>query len=91
MRDGGPKVVHVDFNSADIDQIYFPQAEVIGDIADSMGRLADHLDGKLSHDPSYFLKIRDYVLVHTGEGADDPRFPMAPQRIVAEVRRVMLG
>jgi acetolactate synthase-1/2/3 large subunit len=89
MRDGGPKVVHVDFNSADIDQIYFPQVEVIGDIADSLGRLADHLHGKLSHDPSYFLKIRDYVLAHTGEGADDPRFPMAPQRIVADVRRVM--
>ncbi len=89
MRDGGPQVVHVDFNSADIDQIYFPQVEVIGDIADSMTRLADQLHGKLSHDPSYFMKIRDYVLAHTGEGADDPRFPLAPQRIVADVRRVM--
>jgi acetolactate synthase-1/2/3 large subunit len=89
MRDGGPKVVHVDFNSADIDQIYFPQVEVIGDIADSVSRLAADLDGKLSHDPSYFMTIRDYVLAHTGEGADDPRFPMAPQRIVADVRRVM--
>jgi acetolactate synthase-1/2/3 large subunit len=29
MRDGGPTVVHVDFNSADIDQIYFPHVEVI--------------------------------------------------------------
>jgi acetolactate synthase-1/2/3 large subunit len=89
MRDGGPKVVHVDFNSADIDQIYFPQVEVIGDIGNSVGRLADHLHGKLSHDPRYFTKIRDHVLAHTGEGADDPRFPMAPQRIVADVRRVM--
>src|SRR6202043_4004173 len=85
----GPKVVHVDFNSADIDQIYFPHVEVIGDIADSVGRLADHLHGKLSHDPSYFMKIRDCVLAHTTEGSDDPRFPLAPQRIVADVRRVM--
>jgi acetolactate synthase-1/2/3 large subunit len=91
MRNGGPKVVHVDFNSADIDQIYFPQVEVIGDIADSMSRLAAHLDGKLSHDPSYFLKVRESILAHTAEGADDPRFPMAPQRIVADVRRVMPG
>src|SRR5271154_5481339 len=89
MRDGGPKVVHVDFNNADLDQIYFPQVEVIGDIGNSMGRLADHLHGKLSHDPHYFMKIRDYVLAYTSEGADDPRFPMAPQRIVADVRRVM--
>jgi acetolactate synthase-1/2/3 large subunit len=89
MRNGGPKVVHVDFNSADIDQIYFPHVEVIGDIADSVRRLADHLHGKLKHDPSYFMKIRDSVLAHIGEGADDPRFPLAPQRIVADVRRVM--
>jgi acetolactate synthase I/II/III large subunit len=89
MRDGGPKVVHVDFNSADIDQIYFPHVEVIGDIADSVGRLANHLHGKLTHDPSYFMKMRDSVLAHMGEGADNPRFPLAPQRIVADVRRVM--
>jgi len=89
MRDGGPKVVHVDFNSADIDQIYFPHVEVIGDIADSVRRLADRLHGKLSNDTSYFMKIRDGVLAHTAEGSDDPRFPMAPQRIVADVRRVM--
>ena len=36
MRPSGPEVVHVDFNPADIDQIYFPRIEVIGDIADSM-------------------------------------------------------
>ena len=89
MRDGGPKVVHVDFNSAHIDQIYYPHVEVIGDIANSVMRLADHLNGNLSHDPSVFLTIRDDVLAHTGEGVDDPRFPMAPQRIVADVRRVM--
>src|SRR5258708_36513609 len=89
MRDGGTQVVHIDFNSADIDQIYFPHVEVIGDIGDSVARLADRLHGKLSPDAGYFMKIREYVLAHTGEGADDPRFPMAPQRIVADVRRVM--
>jgi acetolactate synthase-1/2/3 large subunit len=89
MRDGGPMVVHVDFNSADIDQIYFPHAEVIGDIADSMARLANQLHGKLPSDTSYFMKIREYVLAHISEGADDPRYPMAPQRIVADVRHVM--
>ena len=89
MRDGGPQVVHLDFNGADIDQIYFPQVEIVGDIADGVARLAALLDGKLSHDAGAFLKIREHVLAHTGEGADDPRFPLAPQRIVADVRRVM--
>src|ERR1700730_14455659 len=89
MRDGGPKVVHVDFNSADIDQLYFPHVEVIGDIADSVGRLADHLHCTLKHDPSYFMKIRESGLSHVEKAADDSPFPLAPQRIVADVRRVM--
>ena len=86
MRAGRPQVVHVDFNAADIDQIYFPQAEVIGDIADSMTRLANELDGKLAHDPIYFQKIRAQILEHIAEGAHDPRYPLAPQRLVADVQ-----
>ncbi|MFY9819093.1 MAG: acetolactate synthase large subunit [Pseudolabrys sp.] len=89
MRAGGPQVVHVDFNVADIDQIYFPQIEVVGDIADSMARLARELDGKLTHDPIYFQKIRAQILEHVAEGADDPRYPLAPQRLVADVRKAM--
>ena len=76
MRAGGPQVVHVDFNVADIDQIYFPQVEVVGDIADSMARLARELDGKLTHDPIYFQKIRAQILEHVAEGADDPALPL---------------
>src|SRR6478752_3391921 len=89
MRAGEPQVVHVDFNVADIDQIYFPQVEVVGDIADSMARLARELDGKLTHDPIYFQKIRAQILEHVAEGADDPRYPLAPQRLVADVRKAM--
>ena len=89
MRAGGPQVVHVDFNVADIDQIYFPQVEVVGDIADSMARLASELDGKRAQDPIYFQKIRAQILKHVAEGADDPRYPLAPQRLVADVRKVM--
>jgi len=89
MSPGGPLVVHVDFNPADIDQIYFPQIEVVGDIADSLIRLADALDGKLALDSTYYDQVRTTVLAHTSDGANDPRFPPTPQRIVADVRRVM--
>ena len=42
-----------------------------------------------NHDFSYFHKIRDEVLNHMDQGIDDPRFPMAPQRLVADVRRAV--
>jgi acetolactate synthase I/II/III large subunit len=91
MRAGGPQVVHIDFNVADIDQIYFPQVEVVGDIADSMARLASELDGKLTHDPIYFQEIRAQILEHVAEGADDPRYPLARQWHVQDLVRPELS
>jgi acetolactate synthase-1/2/3 large subunit len=35
------------------------------------------------------MKIRDEVQRSITEGADDPRFPLIPQRVVADVRKVM--
>jgi acetolactate synthase-1/2/3 large subunit len=89
MSSGGPHVIHIDYNPADIDQIYFPHIEVIGDIADSMTRLAKALENALPHDASYYEKVQEVVLNHIAEGADDPRYLLAPQRIVASVRTVM--
>ncbi len=83
------RVIHIDFNAADIDQIYFPHLEVIGDIADSMSRLANILEGKAPHDFSYFQKVQSLVLEQIVEGADDSRYPVAPQRLVAVTRKVM--
>jgi acetolactate synthase I/II/III large subunit len=88
MRASGPKVIHVDFNPADIDQIYFPHVEVIGDIADSLTRIAAALKGS-DHDFSYYRKVQSVVRERVADGADDPRYPPTPQRIVADVRAVM--
>lgn len=88
MRSSGPEVIHIDFNPADIDQIYFPHIEVIGDIADSVTRIAAALNGT-KHDFSYYRKVQALVREHVAEGADDPRYPPTPQRIVAGVRLVM--
>lgn len=89
MRPNGPLVVHVDFNPADMDQIYFPQVEVVGDIGDSLARLADALVGKMEIDSAFYKSLQEKILHQTSEGASDNRFPLAPQRIVADVRRVM--
>lgn len=44
---GGPKVIHLGFQSANVEQVYHPDAEVIGDIGVTMTGLADRLEGKL--------------------------------------------
>jgi len=89
MEKEGKKVIHVNYKSAQVDQVYFPQIEVVGDLAASIVCLKDKLGRDLKLDTRYFEKIRFEVEQHTSEGAGDSRFPVIPQRLVADTRRVM--
>jgi acetolactate synthase-1/2/3 large subunit len=89
MKQNGVKVIHVNFNSAKVDPVYFPQVEMVGDIANSIWQLNQTLEPQADWDFSYFMKAREAMNSHVGEGADDPRFPVYPQRLVADVRSVM--
>jgi thiamine pyrophosphate-dependent acetolactate synthase large subunit-like protein len=42
---GGPKVIYVGYVSANVEQVFYPDAELIGDIGASVAALADRLDG----------------------------------------------
>lgn len=89
MKPGGVQVIHINFFSAIVDPVYFPQLEVIGDIANSVWQISEGIKKQRSWDSSYFLKVRDFIDKHALEGSDDERFPIFPPRLVAEVRRVM--
>jgi acetolactate synthase-1/2/3 large subunit len=88
MGKNGPTVIHVGFTSANVEQVFFPHAEVIGDIGASLPLLAQRLDGKLQTD-NLFLDLRQKILNHINERAEDERFPVTPQRLVHDVRAVM--
>src|SRR5271169_4704325 len=47
MGPGGPQVVHVGYQPATVEQVYFPQTEVVGDIGASLRLLADRIEGKI--------------------------------------------
>ena len=89
MEEGGKKVIHINYKSAQVDQVYFPQLEVIGDLAASVETLKDKLGGEVEFDRSYFDMIKHAIDVHIEEGANDARFPIIPQRFVADIRKVM--
>ena len=89
MEHGGKQVIHVNFSPAEVDEVYFPQLELIGDVASSFRRLTAMLEPVPGHDFSYFMRVREQVMAHIKEGADNPAYPMVPQRIVADVRAVM--
>ncbi|HEX5659044.1 MAG TPA: acetolactate synthase large subunit [Polyangiales bacterium] len=81
-------VIHIGFIPASVEEVYFPQHEVIGDIEGGLNQLGDRLEGKLKHD-GFFLGLRKEILARVSEGSDDPRFPPLPQRIVRDVRRAL--
>ncbi|SEF46379.1 acetolactate synthase large subunit [Bosea lathyri] len=85
---GGPKVVHIGYISANVEQVYHPDAEVIGDIGATVTALADRLGGKLDPDQT-LLGLRQKILERLNDRADEDRFPITPQRIVHDVRQVM--
>ena len=89
MEPDGQTVIHINYKAAEVDQVYFPQLEVIGDIAGSVERLGNRLDGKLQCDRSYYTVLHHEIASHISETSDDERFPMVPQRVVADVRSVM--
>jgi acetolactate synthase-1/2/3 large subunit len=91
MQIGGTEVIHVSFRSAEVDPVYFPQVEVIGDIANAIWQIKNGLSVDKRHhwDFSRMMEVNKHHNANIAEGADDPRFPIYPQRLVAEIRKAM--
>ncbi len=88
MGPGGPKVIHVSYTPANVDQVYFPHAEVVGDVGPSLELLADRIEGKLHH-AGALLPLREGILARIAERAEEDRWPPTPQRLVHDVREVI--
>jgi acetolactate synthase-1/2/3 large subunit len=84
----GPVVIHVGAIPATVEQVYFPQAEIIGEVGASLALLADQLDGALPN-AAALLGLREGILARLADRAEEDRFPLTPQRIVHDVRLVM--
>ena len=88
MGAGGPLVIHVGFVPASVEQVFFPQAELVGDVGASLALLAERLEGRLKHAQA-LLPLREEILAHLKDRAEEGKFPPTPQRIVHDVRQVI--
>lgn len=86
---GKKKVVHINFQAAQVEPVYFPHASMIGDIGNSIWRLKEGIEKQPHWDFSFMLKVRESLRDHTNEGAHENTFPILPQRLVEDVRSVM--
>jgi acetolactate synthase-1/2/3 large subunit len=83
------KVIHVGFQPAAIAEVYFPDHEVVGDIGEALGRVADQFGGAHPTAAAAFAAVRHTILEKVAADGTSDRFPLVPQRIVHDVRKVL--
>ena len=88
MGPSGPRVIHISYTPANVDQVYFPHAEVVGDVGPSLELLADRVEGRL-HNAGALLSLREGILARITDRATEDRWPPTPQRLVHDVRQVI--
>ncbi|MDO7172312.1 acetolactate synthase large subunit [Mariniflexile sp. AS56] len=89
-KDDQRKVIHVNFFPAEIDDVYFPHLNVIGDIAGSLEQLTNGLSTHAKQwDNTYFIDIKHNVCTHLSTYEKDDRFPILPQRLVKITRDIV--
>jgi acetolactate synthase-1/2/3 large subunit len=89
MKLGGTEVIHVSAKTAEVDPVYFPQIEVIGDIANAIWQIKNDIvpSGRWNFDA--MLAAHKAEAEHTNSLCDDMRFPVFPPCLVKQVRAAM--
>ncbi|HEV2817362.1 MAG TPA: acetolactate synthase large subunit [Allosphingosinicella sp.] len=89
MKQGGPDVIHVSTNTASVDPVYFPQIEVIGDIANAIWQIKERIVPQPGWDCGAMFRARAAEVAHTAGLCGDERFPIFPPCLVGRVREAM--
>jgi acetolactate synthase I/II/III large subunit len=89
MRDGRRTVIHINFSSAEVDPVYFPQIEVVGDIANAVWQIGERIKVQDHWDFEFFGQVRQALLADLDQGREMNDFPVHPRRLVHAVREAM--
>jgi acetolactate synthase I/II/III large subunit len=86
MRRGGAEVLHVSYYPAEVDPVYFPQHEVVGDVANAVWQISEQLHKQRHWESACFLKLKHAMLAEMTSQSDADAFPIKPQRLVRDMR-----
>ena len=97
IEKGQKNVIHIDYTPAEVDRNYLPNVEIISDLAGALYQLNKALIERVGEKnlPLFDIKSREKarttMLNHLNQDNDDQSFPMKPQRVLSDVRKVMDG
>ncbi|MGF1476994.1 MAG: acetolactate synthase large subunit [Geminicoccaceae bacterium] len=88
------KIVHIDFEPAEIDADYPVSVDIVADVADALWQLNEGLndayEGKLPlFDIRERKELRDTIAADLAAEADDTSFPMKPQKMISDLRKLL--
>ena len=95
IEGGKKKIIHIDYTPAEVDRDYLPNVEIISDLAGALYQLNEALTKRLEKNSLPLFKIssreklRTEMLNHLNQNNDDKSFPMKPQRVLSDVRKVL--
>ncbi|HEX8365191.1 MAG TPA: acetolactate synthase large subunit [Allosphingosinicella sp.] len=89
MSRRGTEVIHVSTQTASVDPVYFPQVEVIGDIANAIWQIKEAIAPSARWDFEPMLRARAAEVEHAASMCEDMRFPVFPACLVCQIREAM--
>lgn len=89
MRGSERRVIHLNYHPAGVDDVYFPQHEVIGCTSANVSSLAELVSPSSAWDTSYFERVKKQLEDNVYRQTPPDAFPMSPQRVVDEVREAV--
>lgn len=81
------KVIHIGTQAAHINKRYQPEVQVVGDTSDSLYEILRRSERET--EPDYALEIKAKIQADHDQYEFDDAFPMKPQRVLHDVRKVM--
>ncbi|WP_419769009.1 MAG: acetolactate synthase large subunit [Candidatus Marinarcus sp.] len=83
------KVIHMNFFPSEVDDTYFPQLDVIGDIASNVNSLSNALSRQEHWDFDYYIRLAEEIRTRLSKYFGDTRFPILPQKAVRTIRQTL--
>ena len=88
-RADATKVIHLNFYPSEVDDTYFPQLDVLGDLCINLKRISKNIKVQTHWDFDYFKKMSVEIKTRLNKYFGDDRFPILPQRVVRIIREAM--
>lgn len=88
--DGNKKIIHIDFEPAEVDYWYDPEVEIVADIAGTLWELNENINDSFPKGLGKFAaKHRKLILEEIHEHDENESFPFKPQKILHDIRSVL--